>query len=83
MINRVATNDNELQRMTANDNEQQRVVQWMVTSDNEQQRVTTNGNKWLFRLILLFLQIREGPTTKQPKEKLLNLEKDFEKDLLN
>ena len=61
------TSDNEWQRVTTNDNEWQRVVQRMATSDNE----------WPFQLIFPFFQIREEPTTKQPKENSLNIEKDL------
>ena len=53
----------------------------MTTSDKEWQRVVqqvaTNDNEWPFRLIFLFFQIREEPTTKHPKENSLNLEDDL------
>ena len=69
----MTTNDNQWQRVTTNDS--------VTTSDNEWkrvvQRVTTNDNEWPFRLIFLFFQIREEPTTKHPKENSLNLEEDL------
>ena len=40
-------------------------------SDNEWQRVTISAN------FSFFLQMREEPTTKQPKENSLNLEEDL------
>ena len=53
----------------------------MTTSDKEWQRVVqqvaTNDNEWPFRLIFLFFQIREEPTTKHPKENSINLEDDL------
>ena len=63
----MTTSDNEWQRATTNDKEWQRVVQ----------RVTANDYEWPFRLIFLFFQIREEPTTKHPKENSLNLEEDL------
>ena len=39
---------------------------------------TTSDNEWPFRLILLFLIIREGSTTKHPKEDSSNLKQDLE-----
>ena len=50
-------------------------------SDNEWQRVTTIDNEWLFRPIYFFF--REDSTNWRPKENPLNLEEDFEEDLLN
>ena len=44
----------------------------MTTSD------TTSDNERPFRLILLFFRIREGSTTKRPKENSLNLKEDLE-----
>ena len=81
MGHRVKTSDNEWynewQRMTTSDNKWQRVT----TSDKEWhwvvQRVTTNDNEWPFRLIFLFFQIREEPTTKHSRENSLNLEEDL------
>ena len=61
------TSDNEWQRVTTSDKEWQRMVQ----------RVTTNDNEWPFRLIFLFFQIRDEPTTKHLKENSLNLEEDL------
>ena len=67
----MTTNDNEWynewQRMRKSDKEWQRMVQ----------RVTTNDNEWPFRLIFLFFQIRDEPTTKHLKENSLNLEEDL------
>ena len=48
--------------------------------------MTTGDNKWQCVVISAnfpFFRIRKEPTTKQPKEKLLNLEKDLESDRLN
>ena len=45
------------------------------------QRVTTNDDEWLFRPIFFFF--REDSTNRHPKENPLNLEEDFEEDLLN
>ena len=81
MVHRVKTSDNEWynewQRMTTSDNKWQRVT----TSDKKWhwvvQRVTTNDNEWPFRLIFLFFQIREEPTTKHSRENSLNLEEDL------
>ena len=44
----------------------------MTTSD------TTSDNERPFWLILLFFRIREGSTTKHPKENSLNLKEDLE-----
>ena len=44
----------------------------MTTSD------TTSDNERPFRLILRFFRIREGSTTKRPKENSLNLKEDLE-----
>ena len=44
----------------------------MTTSD------TTSDNERPFRLILLFFRIREGSTTKRPRENSLNLKEDLE-----
>ena len=57
----------------------------VTASDIEWARLKTNGNEWLFRLIRLFpfFGIREEPTTKQPEEKLFNIEEDIEEDQLN
>ena len=63
----MTTSDNEWQRATTNDKEWQRVVQ----------RVTANDYEWPLRLIFLFFQIREEPTTKHPQENSLNLEEDL------
>ena len=65
------------------DNVWQRVVQRMTTSDTEWQRMATNVIEWLFQIIFLLFRIREGPTTKYPKENSLSLEKDHEQGLLN
>ena len=46
------------------------------------QRVTTNDDEWLFRPIFFFFS-REDSINRHPKENPLNLEKDFEEDLLN
>ena len=74
VVQRVITSDNEwqrvVQRKTTNDNEWQRVVQRMTTSDKEWQRVTISAN-------FSFFQIREEPTTKNPKENSLNIEEDL------
>ena len=69
----MATNNNDWQRMTTSDNE------WY----NEWQRIRTSDNEWPLRLIFLFFQIREEPTTKHPKENSLNLKSTFEESLLN
>ena len=71
-----------VQRVTTNDNEWYKEWQQMTKSDNEWQRMTMSGtkndNEWPFRLIsLLFFQMREDPTTKQPTENSLNLEEDL------
>ena len=64
-------------------------VEWQLetTSDNEcyneWQRMTTSDSEWSFRLIFLFCELREEPTTKYPKEKSLNREEDIEEGLLN
>ena len=49
----------------------------VTTSDNEWQQVATNANEWPLRLIYLFFQIKEEPTTKHPKENSINLEEDL------
>ena len=75
------TSDNEwervVQRVTMSDKEWQKVT----TSDKEWQRmlkrVTTNDNEWPFRLVFLFFQIREQPTTKHRKQNFVNLEQDL------
>ena len=46
VVNRVATSDNDWQRMTMSDNEWQRVVQRVTTNDKEWHRVTRNNNEW-------------------------------------
>ena len=50
MVHRVATSDNEWQRVTTNEhgwyNEWQRVVQRVTTSDNEWEKVITNEKEW-------------------------------------
>ena len=61
------TSDNKWKQVTTIDKEWKGVVQ----------RVTTNDNEWPFRLIFLFFQVREEPTTKHPKENSLNLEEDL------
>ena len=66
----------EWQRVTTGSNE------WY----NKWQRVTTNNNKWQRVAIsanFSFLQIREEPSTKHPKQNSLNLQEDFEEVLLN
>ena len=45
----------------------------MTTSDT-----SDNERPFTFRLILLFFRIREGSTTKRPKENSLNLKEDLE-----
>ena len=59
---------------TTSDNEWYNERQRMITSDNEWynewQRVTILAN-------FSFCQVREEPTTKQPKENYLNLEEDL------
>ena len=85
VIQPVATSDNkwynEWQRVTTNDKGWQRVVQQVIANDSRWQRVTRNDNgwynEWPFRLIFLFFQIREEPTTKHPQENSLNLEDDL------
>ena len=70
---------------TTSDNKWQRVVQRVTTNDKEWQWVTTNDNEWykewqrvtISANFSFFFQIREEPTTKQPKENSLNLEEDL------
>ena len=63
-----------VQRVTTDDNKWYNEWQRMTTSEdelcNESQRVTISAN-------FSFLQIREEPTTKRPKENFLNLEEDL------
>ena len=74
-----------VQRVTTNEYEWQRMTTSGTMSDNEWhkqwQRVTTSGNEWLFRLILNCFW--KKPTNRHPKGHPLNLEEDFEDDLLN
>ena len=60
---------------TSSDNE------WYNKWQRVPQRVTTNDKEWLFWLIFFFFL--EEPTNGHPKENPLNLEEDFEEDLLN
>ena len=62
--------------MTTSGNEWQRVVQRVV------QRVITNDNEWLFRRPIFFF-FREDSSKRHPDENPLNLEEDFEENLLN
>ena len=68
-----------IQRVAKNDNEWQQVEQRMeasgATRDEWQRAVTSASCRFFF-----WVRIEE-PTTKQPKEKLLNLEEDLEEDL--
>ena len=48
----------------------------MTSGDKEWQQVTTNVNEWPFQLIF-FLQIKEKPASKHPKENFLNLQEDL------
>ena len=75
---------NEWQRMTTSgttsENEWQRVTTSGTRNDNEWQRMTTSENKWRRVTISAkfpFFKIREGPTTKHPKENSLNIEEDL------
>ena len=68
------TSDNEWQPMTTSGTTSG------TMSDNEWQRVTKIDNEWLFRPICFFL---ENSTNRHSKENPLNLEEDFEEDLLN
>ena len=77
MVHRVTTSDNEWQRVTTSDSEWQRVTASDKKWQRVVQRVTRNENKWPFRLVFLFFQIREEPTTKHPKENSLNFEEDL------
>ena len=67
VVQRVTTSDKEWQKVTTSDKEWQRMLK----------RVTTNDNEWPFRLVFLFFQIREEPTTKHRKQNFLNLEQDL------
>ena len=81
---------------TSSDNEWQGVAQSVTTNDNkrykEWQKMTMSDSKWnsewkrvvqrVMNGCRFFFWVRiEEPTTKQPKEKLLNLEEDLEEDL--
>ena len=65
---------NEWQQVTVNGNE------WYNDWYNEWQRMTTSDNEWQWVVISVnFLFFFE----RHPKENPLNLEEDFEEDLLN
>ena len=87
---RVVTSDNDWEQVTTSDNEWQQMIQGVTTNENEWQgavqRMTTSDNEWDWIVIsanFLLILIREEPTIKQPKEKLLNDEEEIEEDLLN
>ena len=42
--------------------------------------MTMSDNKWSFQLFSPFFRINKEPTTKHPKKKSLNLEKDLEEE---
>ena len=49
---------------------------------NEWQRITSD-NEWSLRLIFLYCELREEPTTKHPQQNSLNFQEDIQEGLLS